>query len=96
MIYNYNETLKEYEAFLISLENYTYTFVRAIMSPEYIRSLRAGKPACGHLKVLYSTPFDIIDRNRRQEFLRSVMALSKYFIQRPEFSFPMRKFRVIG
>lgn len=96
MVFNYDGTFKEYEAFLISLENYTYTFVRAVMSPEYIRSLRAGKSACGHLKVLYSAPFDIIDRDRRNEFLRGVIALSRYFIQRPEFSFPMRKFRVVG
>ena len=95
MGFNYDGTFKEYEAFLISLENYTYTFVRAVMSPEYIRSLRAGKSACGHL-VLYSTPFDIIDRDRRNEFLRGVIALSRYFIQRPEFSFPMRKFRLVG
>lgn len=96
MVFNYNETFNEYEAFLISLEKYTYTFVRAVMSPEYIRSIRAGKPACGHLKVLYSLPFDIIDKDRRREFLRSVMGLSRYFIERPEFSFPMRKFRVFG
>lgn len=95
MGFNYDGTFKEYEAFLISLENYTYTFVRAVMSPEYIGSLRTGKSACGHL-VLYSTPFDIIDRDRRNEFLRGVIALSRYFIQRPEFSFPMRKFRLVG
>ena len=96
MVFNYDETFEEYEAFLISVENYTYTFIRAVMSPEYIKSIRAGKAACGHLKVLYSTPFDIIDRDRRQEFLRGVMALSRHFIHRPEFSFPMRKFRAVG
>ena len=96
MVFNYNPTLEQYEAFTISIENYTYTFVKAIMLPEYLRSIRAGRPVCGSLKVLRSKPFNIIDRDTRREFLRDLMALSRYFKKRPEFLLPMRKYRIIG
>lgn len=96
MIFNYDESFEQYEAFVISLENYTYTFVRAVMSPEYLKNIRAGKPVCGHLKVLRSKPFDVTNRDTRLEFLSGVMALCRYFVQRPEFSFPMRRYHPAG
>lgn len=96
MAFNYNPTSEQYEAFAISIENYTYTFVKAIVLPEYLRSLRAVRPVCGSLKVLRSKPFNIIDRDTRREFLRDLMALSRYFKKRPEFLLPMRKYRIIG
>ena len=96
MIFNYDEKIEQYEAFAISIENYTYTIVKGIMSPEYLRSIRSGKPACGHLKVLRCEPYDITDRNTRKEFLKAMMGLGRYFVQRPEFGYPMRKYRVIG
>lgn len=46
MIFNYDEILGQYDAFDISIEDYTYTFVKAIMSFEYLRSIRAGQPEC--------------------------------------------------
>ena len=58
MIFNYDESLDEYEAFIISFEIYTYTFVKAVMLPR-IRNIRASQPVCGHLKVLRSKPFTI-------------------------------------
>lgn len=96
MVFNYDQSFRQYEAFAISIENYTYTFVRAIMSPEYLQSIRAGRPVHGALKVLRNRPFDIVDRDTRREFLKSLMALGRYFTHRPEFSFPMRKYRVVG
>lgn len=96
MVFNYNKSFEEYEAFVISIKGYTYTFIRAIMSPQYLRSLRAGQPANDRLNVLRSKPFDVMDRGERMEFLRCLMALDRYLVQRPEFSFPMRKYRVMG
>lgn len=96
MAFNYDKSFEEYEAFMISIEGYTYTFIRAIMSPQYLKSLRAGQPADGPLKVLRSEPFNVIDKGERMEFLRRLMALDRYLVQRPEFSFPMRKYRVTG
>lgn len=55
----------------------------AVMSPEYLRSIRTGRPACGQLKILRSRPFDIIDQDARQEFLRNMVAIRRYFIHRP-------------
>lgn len=46
IVFNYDETLGQYNAFDISIEDYTYTFVKAIMSSEYLRSIRAGQPEC--------------------------------------------------
>lgn len=64
MIFNYDSTLEQYEAFAISIDgNYTYTFVKAIVHPEYLQSIRSGRPACGTLKVLHSKPFNIVDRD---------------------------------
>lgn len=96
MIFNYGQSFDEYEAFVISFENYTYTFIKAVMSPQYIRSICAGQPACGHLKALRTKPLNVIDRGTREEFLRTVMALNRYFVQHPEISFPMRKYRAVG
>lgn len=96
---NYDGTIGQYEGFAIGIENYTYTIVKGIkgiMPPEYLRSIRSGKPACGHLKVLRCEPYDITDRDTRKEFLKAMMALGRYFVQRPEFSFPMRKYRIVG
>lgn len=90
MAFNYDESFGEYEAFVISIEDFTYTFLRAVASPQYIRSLR-GQPANGSLKVSRSKPFNVVDRDVRMEFLRGLMALDRYLVQRPEFSFPMQK-----
>lgn len=91
MAFNYDESFGEYEAFVISIEDFTYTFLRAVASPQYIRSLRAGQPANGSLKVSRSKPFNVVDKGVRMEFLRGLMALDRYLVQRPEFSFPMQK-----
>lgn len=96
MIFNYDPRLEQYEAFAVSIENYTYTFVKAIMLPEYLQNIRAGRPVRGSLKVLRSKPFNIVDRDIRRDFLKGLMALARYFMQRPEFSFPMRNYRVVG
>ena len=96
MVFNYDPKLEKYEAFAITIENYTYTFVKAIMCPEYLQSIRAGQPVCGYLKVLRSKPFNIIDRNIRRDFLKALMALAQSFLKRPEFSFPMHKYRIVG
>lgn len=96
MAFNYDKGFEEYEAFVISIESYTYTLTRAIMSPQYLRSLRAGQPANGLLKVLRSKPFNVMDRGERMEILRCLMALDRYLVQRPGFSFPMRKYRGMG
>ena len=91
MAFNYDESFGEYEAFVISIEDFTCTFLRAVASPQYIRSLRAGQPANGSLKVSRSKPFNVVDRDVRMEFLRGLMALDRCLVQRPEFSFPMQK-----
>lgn len=44
MAFNYDGSFGEYEAFVVSIEDFTYTFLRAVASPQYIRSLR-GQPA---------------------------------------------------
>lgn len=88
MTFNYGLALEQYEAFAISIdENYTYTFVKAIVHSEYLQSIRSGRPACGTLKVLRSKPFNIVGRNTRRDFLKSLMALGRYFFVL-SFSFP--------
>jgi len=94
MVFNYDRSFGQHEAFAISIENYTHTFIKTIMSPEYLQSIRAGKPVRGTLKVLRSKTLDIVDKGTRRKFLRSLMALGRYFTQRPGFPFPMRKYRI--
>lgn len=89
MAFNYDGSFGEYEAFVVSIEDFTYTFLRAVASPQYIRSLR-GQPANGSLKVSRSKLFNIVDRGVQMELLRGLMALDRYLVQRPEFSFPMQ------
>lgn len=67
MVFSYGDTFEQYEAFHISLENYTYAFVKAVMSPEHLKSIRVGEPAYGFMNILRSKSFDI--RGMRQEFL---------------------------
>ncbi|OJJ32041.1 hypothetical protein ASPWEDRAFT_30983 [Aspergillus wentii DTO 134E9] len=97
MAFNYDKKLGQYEAFLISVkeQSYTYTFVRAIMSAEYLRSIRAGTVS-GRMEVSRSESFNIVDRNQRQESLRSLMGMARYFFDRKEFAFPMHKYRAVG
>lgn len=64
-------------------------YLRAVASPQYIRSLR-GQPANGSLKVSRSKPFNVVDRGVQMDLLRGLMVLDRYLVQRPEFSFPMQ------
>ncbi|KAL5342851.1 hypothetical protein BJX70DRAFT_394293 [Aspergillus crustosus] len=91
MIFNFDQSLNRYEGFLIVVEGYTYTIVKAVVSPEYVRSVRAWKPVSGSFKVLRSVAFDLIEPEARKEFLKAMMALIRYFRERREFSFLLRK-----
>jgi len=93
MVLNYDESFGQYEAFAISTENFIYTFVEAIMSPEYLRSLRTGSPVHDTMEMLRSKPFNIVDRDTWRNFLKSPMALGRHLVNHPEYSFPMRKYR---
>ncbi|KAL2823822.1 hypothetical protein BDW59DRAFT_92518 [Aspergillus cavernicola] len=95
MVFNYDQNLETYEAFLISAE-YTFTILRAIVSPDYLRSIRAHRQVSGTFRALRTRSFDVTNVETRKEFLRGVMALGRYFVHHPAFSFPMRKFRPEG
>ncbi|KAK2807508.1 hypothetical protein FQN50_005376 [Emmonsiellopsis sp. PD_5] len=75
MVFNYDQNFENYEAFLVSVEDYTYTIIRAIISPEYLVSLRAGRPVAGGFQALRSRSFDVTCWDTRKEFLRAIMAL---------------------
>ncbi|KAL5341641.1 hypothetical protein BJX70DRAFT_395704 [Aspergillus crustosus] len=92
MAYNYNPTMSEYEAFVISFEKpFVFTFVRASATAAYARSIRSIKPADGCLKVTRTKEFCVSGRNirTRREFLKCFMGLARYLVERQEFSFPM-------
>ncbi|KAL3455144.1 hypothetical protein BJX64DRAFT_295332 [Aspergillus heterothallicus] len=93
MVFNYDQTRNEYDAFLITLERpYTYRFVRAIASAEYIRSVRGNEPVKGTLKVLRSKRFWIgPSMSDRREFLRGFIGFARALVHREEFKFPLHE-----
>ncbi|KAL3466553.1 hypothetical protein BJX64DRAFT_250272 [Aspergillus heterothallicus] len=83
--FHHDSTQNEYEAFVISYENfYKYTIAKAAVSADYLKSIRAFKPAAGVLKVQRTKCFDIFNTEARMEFLRCVIACARYFADRPE------------
>ncbi|KAL2854198.1 hypothetical protein BJX68DRAFT_264937 [Aspergillus pseudodeflectus] len=94
MVYNFDATREEYDAFLVSFdEPFRYTFIRAVASADYIRSIRGNEPAKGALKVLRSRRYDIagMDWVARKEFLRNMIGLCRYLVSRPEYKFPVHE-----
>jgi hypothetical protein len=94
MVYNFDATRGEYDAFLVSFdEPFRYTFIRAVASADYIRSIRGNEPAKGALKVLRSRRYDIagMDWVARKEFLRNMIGLCRYLVSRPEYKFPVHE-----
>ncbi|KAL2855965.1 hypothetical protein BJY01DRAFT_242905 [Aspergillus pseudoustus] len=92
MVFNFDDSRDEYDAFVISFHRpFQYTFVRAIASAEYIRSVRANERVDGGLKVLRSRTFDIAGVaywDARREFLRGMVGLARYLVSRAEYRFP--------
>ena len=93
MAYNHDPNLENYPAFIIGIDEFTITFTRADISPEYIKSIRAGHPIPERLSIYCSEAYDISDQATRKEFLRLTIGLDRYFHQRPEFSFPLERLK---
>ncbi|KAL3452341.1 hypothetical protein BJX65DRAFT_303176 [Aspergillus insuetus] len=94
MVYNFDATREEYDAFLISFDKpFRYTFIRAVASAEYIRSIRGNEPVKGALKVLRSRRYSIagLDWDARKEFLRNMIGLCRWLVSRPEYEFPVHE-----
>ncbi|OJJ33427.1 hypothetical protein ASPWEDRAFT_43487 [Aspergillus wentii DTO 134E9] len=92
MAYNQNQNLEEYSGYIISIDGYRFTFGKATVSPEYVKCIYSGKPACEDLQFQRGPSFDITDRAERKEILRIIMGLARYFVQRAEFFFAGHEF----
>lgn len=93
MAYEQNPCLEQYTGFVIGVEGFTVTITRADISPEYIKSIRAGHVVSENLNVQRSQQYDISDPGIRREFMRVLIGLDRFFCERPEFSFPLKHVR---
>ncbi|RAL12022.1 uncharacterized protein BO97DRAFT_452352 [Aspergillus homomorphus CBS 101889] len=81
--------LAQNRAYVLSLQGWKLTFVKATMSRQ--DALGLGNPQClpGKVKVERTTEYNLRDRGQRREALRALMGLFLSFQDRPEFAYAL-------